>query len=90
MSNSHLHVLFQKEEDKPLKDRLEVLQKRFVAMQKSISKQGVTLYKLWEEYIAEYPEEYKYTQFRIHYRRWKGCTNVSIRLDHKAWKQNGS
>jgi transposase len=84
MSNSHLHTLFQKDEDKPLTGRLEVLQKRFVGMQKSLSKQGVTLYRLWEEYIAEYPEGYKYTQFRIHYRRWKGCTNVSMRIDHKA------
>ena len=84
MSNSHLHILFQRDEDKPLTGRLEVLQKRFLGMKKSLSKQGVTLYRLWEEYIAEYPEGYKYTQFRIHYRRWRGCTNVSMRIDHKA------
>lgn len=84
MSNSHLHALFQREEDKPLTGRLEVLQKRFVGMQKSLSKQGVTLYKLWEEYIVENPDGYKYTQFRIHYRRWKGCATVSMRIDHKA------
>ena len=52
MSNSHLHVLFQKDEEKPLTGRLAELQKRFVGMQKSLSKHGVTLYKLWEEYIS--------------------------------------
>jgi transposase len=84
MSNSHLRVLFQKDEEKPLTGRLAELQKRFVGMQKSLSKHGVTLYKLWEEYISEYPEGYKYTQFRIHYRRWRGCSKVSMRVDHKA------
>jgi transposase len=84
MSNSHLHTLFQNDEEKPVKERLEVLQKRFIGMQKSLSKHGVTLYRLWEEYISEHPEGYKYTQFRIYYRRWKGCTNVSMRINHKA------
>jgi integrase len=84
MSNSHLHTLFQRDEDVPVKERLEVLQKRFVAMQKALSKPGVTLYRLWEEYIIEYPEGYKYTQFRVYYKRWRGHTNVSMRVEHKA------
>lgn len=84
MSNSHLHTLFQRDENVPVKERLEVLQKRFEVMQKALSKPGVTLYRLWEEYITEYPEGYKYTQFRVYYKRWRGHTNVSMRVDHKA------
>lgn len=84
MCNSHLHAFFRRDEEKPVQERLQVLQKRFVAMQKSLSKPGVNLYRLWEEYISEYPEGYQYTQFRIHYRRWHGHTNVSMRIDHKA------
>jgi len=84
MSNSHLHLLFQKNEDAPVSEKLEGLQKRFVKMQKALTKPGVTLYKLWEEYIEEHPDGYKHTMFRVYYKKWRGHTNVSMRVEHKA------
>ena len=53
-------------------------------MQKDLTKPGVTLYKLWEEYILEHPDGYQHTQFRVYYKKWRGHTNVSMRIERKA------
>ena len=53
-------------------------------MQKALTRPGVTLQKLWEEYIAEYPDGYRSTQFSIHYKRWTGHSGVSMHVEHKA------
>lgn len=42
----------------------------------------VTLTLLWEEYKQSYPEGYEYTQFRVHYRRYKQKLNPSMRQVH--------
>jgi len=42
----------------------------------------VTLQLLWEEYKREHPDGYEYTQFRVHYRRFKQKLNPSMRQVH--------
>jgi len=42
----------------------------------------VTLQLLWEEYKKENPDGYEYTQFRVHYRRFKQKLNPSMRQVH--------
>lgn len=43
-------------------------------IRQELSKRGVTLKLLWQEYREEYPEGYGYTQYCEHYRRW--CKEV--------------
>ena len=47
-------------------------------------KTKVTLYLLWEEYRVDNPNGYGYTQFRVHYRRFKKKLNPSMRQTHLA------
>ena len=84
MSKSALHTLFQSSEQVELDPRFEVLESRFIKMQKALSKHGVTLQRLWEEYIREHPDGYQLTQFKVYYRKWTGHTSVSMRIEHKA------
>jgi len=45
-------------------------------------KSKVTLMLLWQEYKADYPNGYEYTQFRVYYRRYKQKLNPSMRQIH--------
>ena len=45
---------------------------------------GVTLRLLWEEYLATYPDGYRYTQFCTRYRRWVRTLRPSMRQVHRA------
>ena len=45
-------------------------------------KTKVTLMLLWEEYKADHPEGYAYTQFRVHYNRYRQKLNPSMRQVH--------
>jgi len=47
-------------------------------------KTKVTMRLLWEEYIEVNPEGYRYTQFRLHYSRYKQKLNPSMRQTHLA------
>jgi len=50
-----------------------------------LSKKGVTLYLLWEEYTQQYPtRSYSYPQFCLLYRTWLGKQKRSMRQVHKA------
>jgi len=45
-------------------------------------KTKVTLMLLWEEYKAQHPDGYEYTQFRVHYARYNHKLNPSMRQIH--------
>jgi transposase len=47
-------------------------------------KTKVTLQLLWEEYKGDNPDGYEYTQFRLHYSRFKQTLNPSMRQTHLA------
>jgi len=51
---------------------------------KELRRKHVTLRLLWEEYRAEYPGGYGYTQFCEHYKRWKARLEVTLRQVHPA------
>jgi len=48
----------------------------------------VTLYLLWQEYLAENPQGYHYTQFCEHYRRWKAKLSLVMRQTHRAGEKS--
>ncbi len=45
---------------------------------------GITLRLLWEEYRAEHPDGYGYTQFCEYYRRFVGTVEPALRQPYKA------
>ncbi len=51
---------------------------------KELRRKHVTLQLLWEEYRAEHPNGYSYTQFCEHYKRWKAPLEVTLRQRHIA------
>lgn len=51
---------------------------------KDLKKKGVTLALLWQEYKADHPNGYQYSQFCEHYRRFAKVLSVTMRQVHKA------
>lgn len=49
-----------------------------------LKRKGVTLMLLWEEYIAEHPQGYRYSHFCELYRQWARQLKLSMRQVHKA------
>jgi transposase len=56
----------------------------YVHLHTELKRKGVTLMLLWEEYYAEHPNGYRYSQFCELYRRWSRKLKVSMRQIHKA------
>jgi transposase len=49
-----------------------------------LRRKHVTLALLWQEYKAEQPDGYQYTQFCTGYRRWSGTLAVWMRQEHRG------
>lgn len=53
-------------------------------IQREMSRKGVTLQLLWEEYKAENPTGLMYTQFCTRYREFRKSNKIYMRKEHKA------
>ena len=67
------------ESDRPMPDWEEV--------HRELSKRGVTLTLLWQEYREKHPNGYGFTQFRVYYQRWNKAHTNTMRLPHKAGEE---
>jgi transposase len=56
----------------------------WAAVHQELSRKGMTLSLLWQEYKASHPEGYQYSQFCERYRQWAGTLEVCLRQEHKA------
>ena len=56
----------------------------FQHIDREMKKKGVTLLLLWEEYKAEHPEGYMYSQFCARYREFRKKNSVYMRKVYKA------
>ena len=75
--NAKLFALPPNEErSKPLPD--------WPVVRKELSRKGVTLKLLWQEYLQEQPDGYSYTQFLRRYKAWLGEPEVTMRQHYKA------
>ena len=54
---------------------------------RELSKRGVTLTLLWQEYREEYPDGYGYTQFRLYYQRWNKSKTGTMRIPRKGGEE---
>ena len=64
--------------------RYNNLSKKFEYFVKELKRTGVTLQLLWEEYCAEHPDGYSYSQFCYHFQQWRNNCDLSMHMDHKA------
>jgi transposase len=65
--------------DRPMPDWEEVY--------RELSKRGVTLTLLWQEYRERHSEGYGFTQFRLYYQRWNKAHTNTMRLPRKAGEE---
>ncbi len=56
----------------------------WAVVHQELSRKGVTLRLLWEEYRSEQPDAYRYSQFCEHYRRWAKTLDVCLRQTYRA------
>jgi predicted transcriptional regulator len=82
LSDSNLmELLFGKKESSK---KAETLIKLFPVLAKELKKKGVTLQLLWEEYIEQYPDGLRSSQFNYHFNKWSDDEEISMHMDHKA------
>jgi len=55
-----------------------------VYLHTELKRKGVTLMLLWEEYLGDHPQGYRYSQFCELYRQWARKLKLSMRQVHKA------
>lgn len=86
MSDTELDQLFSKTELPSTieKQQLEDLYNFFPHMTKELRRKGVTRKLMWEEYIQQYPDGYRTSQFHIYYNRWLHRVEPGMRIEHKA------
>jgi transposase len=66
------------------KSKADLLREKFPDYATELKKTGVTIRLLWEEYIHVNPEGLKYTQFCLHFQRWRKDDKISMHINHKA------
>lgn len=64
--------------------RYKELSEEFEYLKKELTRKGVTLQLLWEEYKDKHPDGYGYSQFCHHYYHWRKDQKVSMHMEHKA------
>lgn len=86
LSDSELDELFGKIKDKPRYEsqKMLALQRCFPKMERELKRTGVTKGLLWEDYIKEFPDGYKYTQFCKHFTDWQAKVNPTMHRIHKV------
>ena len=60
------------------------LEDRFPYFAKELKRKGVTLKRLWEEYMADNPGGYSYPRLTWHYRVWRQADKATMHMEHKA------
>ena len=82
ISDTELSQLFS--DKKIVSEKAEILIAKFPQFAIELKKKGVTLQLLWEEYIAEYPDGLRSSQFGRLFNRWRDDKKISLHINHKA------
>jgi transposase len=64
--------------------KYETLESYFCYFAKELKRKGVTLKRLWEEYIKDNSYGYSYPRTTWHYRVWKQASQSTMHIEHKA------
>lgn len=84
LSDHELEKLFIEPHPSLPDERFECLQSLLPAIEKQMSRKGVTLIKLWEEYYVNNTPAYQYTQFRKYYHFYSHRVKPVMHMEHKA------
>jgi len=83
MSDDTLLEIFRQNRTKE-SERYKKLSDKFEYFAGELKKKGVTIQKLWEEYNEENPTGYSRSQFYHHYSAWRGLSQITMHVEHKA------
>lgn len=84
LNDKELEDFFGKSNERSPDKRMPALQRCFPQIDKELKRVGMNRRILWEAYIKEFPDGFKYTQFCFLYNQWKARVNPTMHLDHKA------
>lgn len=86
LTDSELDELFGKvnQRNRTVSLRMQALQRCFPKIEKELKRTGVTRLLLWEDYMKEFPDGYKYTQFCRYFNDWKAKVNPTMHRNHKV------
>ena len=85
MPDSSLKKLFETPNDpNELDSQRKILYELLPAYSKELTRTGVNLRVLWEEYRNRYSPCYSYSQFTYHYRTWSASQELSMHQEYKA------
>lgn len=87
LGDQELEELFGKVQEKKgsyTSQRKEALYRCFPKIERELKRTGVTRALLWEDYIKEFPDGFKYTQFCNHFRDWLAKVNPTMHRTHKV------
>ena len=65
-------------------EKYRILESYFSYFVIELKRTGVTLYLLWQEYIAKHPDGYGHSQFGCHFQVWREADKATMHLEHKA------
>jgi len=81
MGTTELRTLFDK--DRPGR-RVKDSEIDYQHLERELTRPGVTLMLLWEEYLRNNPDGYSYPQFCERYSQWRQVQKLSMRRHHRA------
>jgi transposase len=84
ISDHELEKLFIEPNPKLPDERFERLQQLLPDIEKQMSRKGVTLLGLWEQYYAANIPAYQYTQFKKYYHFYSNRVKPVMHMEHKA------
>ncbi len=82
LEESVLHTLLP-QAPSGLKEKYELLAKKFSSYEKELKQPGATYKNLWKEYRLEHPQGYSYNQFCYHLGVHQKRQQISLRQEHK-------
>ncbi len=65
-------------------ERYRLLSGNFEYYSKELTRTGVNLKNLWEEYKSKHSDGYSYAQFCYHYQIWRDSLEITMHMEHKA------
>ena len=84
MADKELNELFNEELIPPPGEKLVQLISYLSGARKRLPSPGMTLHKLWIEYISKYPDGFQTSAFYRHYKLLKSRSHPSMHMIHKA------
>ena len=80
LTDEELEELFGKvtEKNSNASLRMQALRRCFPKIERELKRTGVTRMLLWEDYMKEFPDGYKYTQFCRYFNDWLAKVNPTM------------